>query len=346
MVLATASSAINPLIYATRIRRFKNEIKKLLGFTIRHSDKYDTYEIRQSFKVRRGSVVANCLPYEFPANSDSGVGVSNDAYDSVSEEETPDPKELQLYEYFRKNRALSRISESPESICDFSMSPNGPGGIHGPMAIDGRFDPGRRPSTQVKGTIPFTLAEEADKESPSSTLGRAMTRSPHLTPPVLDRSALVVSPISHASHSGTSLAPDNISTHSMGRVSYHNSLNRQQQSDTKRVSLGSNILISEPITVDCDKDSKYFRLVVKRRVRHLSESDDSDTETFECNMNGAIMSRPKKMEKKKSIIRKKKKLEPFRPKDPVETDPENWFTHQKEALAAAKQEQTTKAEVS
>lgn len=55
--LATFSSAINPLIYAARIRRFRVELKRILCLPIKLSDKCETYEIRRTFRIKRPSTL-------------------------------------------------------------------------------------------------------------------------------------------------------------------------------------------------------------------------------------------------------------------------------------------------
>lgn len=57
--VTTVSSALNPLIYAARIKRFRLELKKILRLAIKNSDKYETYEIRRTFRIKRSSVLAS-----------------------------------------------------------------------------------------------------------------------------------------------------------------------------------------------------------------------------------------------------------------------------------------------
>jgi len=73
-LLAITSSAINPLIYAARIRRLRVEIKRLLHLRILDSDKYDQYEIRRSIRVIGN--IPPCLTSDSESLNQSSVTLS------------------------------------------------------------------------------------------------------------------------------------------------------------------------------------------------------------------------------------------------------------------------------
>lgn len=82
-LFAIMSAAINPAIYAARIRRFRLAIKKLLRLTITQAEKFETYEIRRTFRVRRSSLSAMLLL------SDEGSSINT--FDLTTEESQIQP---------------------------------------------------------------------------------------------------------------------------------------------------------------------------------------------------------------------------------------------------------------
>lgn len=241
MVLAPASSAINPIIYPARIRRFKLRIKKLLHLTISHSDKFETYEIRQSFKVKR-------KPLELPditkkvvepvSSYDSGVGGSHS--DDNDDETSSELDNYILHNQCRLDRSLSRISESPEHrrwSCSVSSDVD-----HPPMS-----------QSNVANTAQWQL-------SPTSHTTRRVA-PPHFLDLHHTTRQPDVQPIYPTLY-------DNVTPGHMRMSPFS-----RDAADSSQ----NSFLCTEPIVVDCDKKSEYFRLVVKRTVRDCDSDSDSET---------------------------------------------------------------------
>lgn len=207
-------SAINPFIYATRIHRFKVQIKKLLHISLASTDRHERYEIRQSFKVKKNDAIVHSIIAN--ERTDSGVGASNEAYEE-SEDETvnhPTLTAAESYEIFRNNRALSRISESPESYLS----------------------------------------------SPTSDWDYVFC-PPAVKPPVHDQTPQDTSPPEDIEQM-RSLSEDNIAP--------------LQNDKSNNILPSGSVMFPAPVTVNCDSDSEYFKLIVRRIVHYADHDSDND----------------------------------------------------------------------
>lgn len=303
MVLAPATSALNPIIYAARIRRFKIRIKKLLNLTISHSDKYDTYEIRQSFKVKRTPAVAVCKTLVKPVTSldDSGVGISND-----DDEISPEPTDT--FEHYQQNRSLSRISESPENQSQLGSTAR----LQNLYTEHPQLDE-RRASNKLWTNQQMEMIQDTQMLALDRNLHNRMVQPPQF----LDIPSITNEPRtdrnSYREEMGTRTSIyDNLpspylcaKTPSSANTPTTRINNKDLLTPGHRNS--ASVICPEPIVIDCDNKSEYFRLVVRRTVRDCSDSDSSENETRDTSTHLNSLSRHFRGKKPKSKPKSKTK---------------------------------------
>ena len=258
VTLVPASSAINPIIYPARIRRFRLTIKKLLHLTISQSDKYETYEIRQSFRVKRKTqdFEYGAVPVIEPvSSSDSGVdGLHCDETEQNYHTEKPfGPYTCKI------DRSLSRISESPEHRSrGCSVTSDAEVIIHRQLTDIDSSDTSHEPDNTV-----------------GNNMGRRASRPQFLDLPITTQSAYQPSPTNIQPTCGTLY--DNVTPSRLMSNLYPRDIADNSHTPA---AVDANYLCTEPIVVDCDSKSDYFRLVVKRTVRDCdSDSDDAENPT-------------------------------------------------------------------
>lgn len=249
LLLITLISAINPFIYASRIHRFRLRVKRILHLKIGDSDKYERYEIRQKFIVRKDQAMENNSVNDF---TDSGVCNMNDAF--MSDDNTAESTELHCTE-IQQDRPLSCISESPENISPACLVANAGSvtdtALKQPTA--GNLYQGRcyrKSSLTITSTREVKVVHQRHKSD------------------ILSTSSNYYSDLAHAS--GNSRHFTSTST-----------FKRSSETSANHADVGG-ILLPEPIAVDCDSQSEYLTLVVKRIV---CSYDDSDTDDDGSNRN-------------------------------------------------------------
>lgn len=249
MILVPASSAINPMIYPARIRRFRLTIKKLLHLTISHSDKFETYEIRQSFRVKRKSAL-DLQTYNTVIQAGEAVSSSDSGVDGLHCEDSEDTSHIEksTSPYTCKiDRSLSRISESPEHRSRGCS-----------VTSDAEILTSRIKHSDLHST-------ETETTNHNNNLRRA------------NRPQILNLPITTQSDEQQTQTDNLPSTNTLyDNVSPQSCVPRCEVS-ASHTAVDGNYLCTEPIVVDCDSKSDYFRLVVRRTVR------DCDSDSDDCN---------------------------------------------------------------
>ena len=225
-------------------------MKKILRLTISNSDKFDTYEIRQSFKVKRVAPASPIKkPIEHVPSYDSGVGGSNES--SCAEE---------CYDHCR-DRSLSRISESPENGLTGSSE------LVEPKVPDTRRLSINNQTVNLHSDIHYDHVNIVDTK-----IHRTVKPPQFLDIPSITNETSYISRSTYTEqHSSCTTVYENlpspyIRASTPGQMQTHEVATPQQNS----------AICAEPIVVDCDNKSEYFRLVVRRTVRDCSDSDDSE----------------------------------------------------------------------
>lgn len=280
-MLAPASSAINPAIYAARIRRFKIKMKKLLHMTISHADKYVTYEIKQSFRVKRPPIAIINSPtkkrVEPVVSFDSGVEASTNEEDCEETEE----ESAESYEHFRQ-RALSRISESSEH--SNHMGSPAKLSIYNPDVV---VKPGE--SNIVSDTRLYRTAQPPQFLDIPSITNNGSTYNVTTTSTYMEEL-----------NSCTTMH-DNVPSPFM-RPKNPSKIQQRAMTPGQRNSSAS-MICAEPLVVECDNKSEYFRLVVRRTVRDCSDSDDSEQEPALSPSNANTLTKKLKAHKHQSKMK-------------------------------------------
>ena len=234
-------------------------MKKLLHLAISNSDKFDTYEIRQSFKVKRVDRASPAKTAIEPISSfdDSGMGGSNgNSFDECNNGNSEIP------EHGRCNRALSMISESPEVNSQFiDRAPRSPVKHSRGETIDGNSE---------------TTLHNIDKKASIN-----VTRPEFLDLPFNRGKMSYISKRSYTEeHSCSTTTSESLPSPFLQVQTPTQCFDR----DTAGTHQNSGVLCAEPIVINCDGKSEYFRLVVKRTVRDCSDSE-SDAEDRGAGLN-------------------------------------------------------------
>lgn len=252
MLFPPASSAINPAIYAARIRRFKIRIKKMLNLTISSSDKYDTYEIRQSFKVSRTKAAEK--PTEPAYSFDSGVGGSND-YNP----ENASTKSSQTSDQLK----LSPLGSNREIVETEHVSP-----------IQIQIE-NKKSHQSRRFSINYPAMQHIINEE--NGIPFSSTANPKLKSPQPHNRGIYASKLNSLSKVSSS---KEIRSQSIACIETEGLALNAKKPGGGRMSLTARNSISaicaEPIVIDCDNKSEYLRLVVKRTVRDCSDSEPED----------------------------------------------------------------------
>lgn len=259
-------------------------MKKLLHMTISNSDKFDTYEIRQSFKVKRTAATSPIKKIVEPVPStDSGVGGSHDCSLEDGYQDSSD-----IYDHSR-NRALSRISESPESSSQLGSLPQLQ------MALEHKRADTRRISINDQ-TINLHADTNHDHIPTLDRKPRRTVQPPQFLdiPSITNESTYMANGSYTEERSSSTAIYENV-PHPQMRVKPPGQTSNR---DIKPARRNSTAAICDPIVIDCDNKSEYFRLVVRRTVRDCSDSD-SEQDSKEPTTGFGTLSRYFKSNKQK-----------------------------------------------